>query len=529
MDILIDIIYKFIFTTEFAVIAGIIYFFYGDRTAKNINGFRYGQYPNTSSLNPVKVVDGRLWSTIGAIKYKLKKRTDKDFFIGYFRYTPKVIQNCKMPALFKKMNENTRIYIKRNDLKKTTLVWGGMGSGKSVFFLNILDQIDKYDNALVHDGGKLEMVSKLYNPIRDIIFNPYDDRATIHNLLDEDTSAQSHFFELLLKSKSGKEINFFSTGAAEYLGNISLLTNAQNFKHTKQKWHFFIEQIEQLVITVMDGEHKSEKDIISTLKQILAPLHLMNFRIQNGAKTFTINEFLDKNNAAKLFISYPPVLRPKVQNISSAFIALFTMVHLSRPDTTKKFHLYLIDELSSYLRMLNDTEILKDQLELLRSKGGMFVGGLQGDDEDDKYNQILDKTVNQKFYFRTDGVKTKDSLVKKVGKVKYLYRNETKNVNDTKNRAKSYNLADAEMNVIKEDDLKALGDKYEYIAVVGDMLYRGYTPLTHDELENVQRAKPFTEYRYRQQFENYLAKKYEIIQNKKSRKNGENKLASSLG
>jgi len=512
MEILINYLFVLLHTSAFIGIILILYVIYGDFKAKNINGYRYGKYPNTSSLNPQKIVDGKIWSRTSTIKYKLKKKNDKDFFIGYFRYTPKVIKRCNMPALFKKMNENIKIYIKPSDLKKTTLVWGGMGSGKTVFFLNLLDQIDKYDNALVHDGGKLEMVEKLYNPIRDIIFNPYDDRAVIHNLLDEDTAVQAYFFELLLKSKNGKEINFFSTGASEHLINISLLTNAQNFESTKEKWNFFISQIEELINRVMEGEHKSEKDIISTMKQVLVPLQLMNFRIQRGAKTFTINKFLDKNHAAKLFVSYPPALRPRVQNISSAFIALYTMVHLSRPDTKEKNYLYLIDELSSYLRMLNDTETLKDQLELLRSKGGMFIGGLQGDDEDDIYNQILDKTVNQKFYFRTDGLKTKESLVKKVGKVKYLYNSETKNANDIRNKTKSSTLSNAEANIINEDDFLALGDKHEYIAIIGDVLYRGYTPLTQDEKENNTRTKPFVEYKDRKKFENYLAHKYNEMQ-----------------
>jgi len=512
MELIINYLFELLQTPIFIVTLLILYVIYADTTAKNINGYRYGKYPNTSSLNPQKVVDGKIWSRTSTIKYKLKKRNNKDFFIGYFRYAPKVIKRCNMPTFFKKMNENIKIYIKPNDLKKTTLVWGGMGSGKTVFFLNLLDQIDKYDNALVHDGGKLEMVEKLYNPMRDIIFNPYDDRATIHNLLDKDTAIQSHFFDLLLKSKNGKEINFFSTGASEHLENISLLTNAQNFESTKEKWSFFISQIEELINRVMEGNHKSEKDIISTMKQVLVPLQLMNFRIQRGAKVFTINKFLDKNHAAKLFVSYPPALRPRVQNISSAFIALYTMVHLSRPDTKEKNHLYLIDELSSYLRMLNDTETLKDQLELLRSKGGMFVGGLQGDDEDDIYNQILDKTVNQKFYFRTDGLKTKESLVKKVGKVKYLYYSKTKNANDIRNKTKSSTLSNAEANIINEDDFLALGEKYEYIAIIGNLLYRGYTPLTQDEKEHNTRAKPFVGYKNREKFENYLAHKYNEIQ-----------------
>lgn len=251
MDALFEVISNLLVNPQFIMISGILYFIYRD-TSKNINGFRYIKYPFSSSINPLRVVDGKIWTSTSIIKSRLKKRSEQDFFIGNFRYSPKVLQKCHMPTLFKSFNEKTKIYIQRDKLKQTTLVWGGMGSGKTVFFLNLLDQIDKYDNALVHDGGKLEMVSKLYNPMRDIIFNPYDDRATIHNLLDEDTSIQLHFFELLLKSKSGKEINFFSTAASDHLRNISFSTNAKNFNSTKQKWAYFIDRIEALINNIMN-------------------------------------------------------------------------------------------------------------------------------------------------------------------------------------------------------------------------------------------------------------------------------------
>jgi len=58
----------------------------------------------------------------------------------------------------------------------------------------------------------------------------------------------------------------------------------------------------------------------------------------------------------------------------------------------------------------------------------------------------------------------------------------------------------------------ALGDKHEYIAIIGNVLYRGYTPLTQDEKENNTRAKPFVEYKDRKKFENYLAHKYNETQ-----------------
>lgn len=519
--------FDFIFTWYFLFFSLLVLAFYGDWT-KVKNGFRYKKYVNSSSLNPTDIIDGKEWTSTLKIKNNLRRRSEKDFFLGEFRYSPVVLENCKLPFWYKKFHEKTEVFITKTDLLKTTIIYGGMGSGKSIFFLNLLEHVDCYDNAIVHDGGKNELVSKLYNPFRDVILNPYDERATIHDILSEDTAVQTYFFKLLLKGKSGKEDNFFSSAASEHLENIALMTNARNFTNTQNKWSYFSNQIEKLIESAMNDKQKSELDVISTLKQILTPLFLMNYRIQRNDKTFTISEFLKKNHAAKLFVSYPPQFKTRIESVSSAFIAMFTMVHLSQPDTKKKLYLYAIDECSSYLRTLNDIDTVKDQLEKLRSKGGAFIGGFQGIDEDEKINAVFDKTVNQKFFFRTDGTKTKEYAVKSLGKCRYRVNKVNFDSKELLDQQKSYSTDTAEIDVLKQDDFKDLGDKYEHLAVIGDTLYRGYTPLTQNEKDGVLRAEPFIQYSQRGDFEDWLASRYETIQNKKFQKQKEDALADKM-
>lgn len=499
---------------EYLIPIGALVALYGDVFAKTKHGFRKTQYPASSSLNPVKVISGRTWTRHNTLAQKLHKCNNTDFYIGNVRFSPRVLEECKPPLFFRRQKENIKIYLTAVWLKQTLLVFGGMGSGKTVFFLNLLEQLENYENALVHDGGKLEMIAKLYNPLRDIIFNPYDHRAMIHDLLSEDTAIQSTFFDILLRSASGGGENnkFFSTGAKDHLSNIGLQINAKGLTDPKERWSFFMGKIDELISKTMRDTQKSEKDVVSTLKQIVQPLQLMNFRIQNDENVhlFTINEFLNKNHAAKLFVSYPPQLKSRMQGMSAAFIALYTAAHLSRPDTSKR-HLYMIDELSSYMRNLNDPETLKDQLELLRAKGGAFIGGLQGIDEDKKTMDILDKTVKSKFFFRTDGRATKDFLINNVQKVRFELLKESEN----HQRKKSFSTDTAEVYTVTEDDFDELGEKHEYIAQIGDYLFRGYTPLPMVEEDAEPRNIPFIEYDKRADFEDWLAERYETMQNQK--------------
>jgi len=516
-------LFEMLFFTPTGIISIIVLtLLFGDfRKVKN--GYRHSKYPITSNYNPVKLLDGKKWESFSNLKSKLGKIKNTDFFIGNFRFSTQVIKNSRMPFWWKKWAEKTKIFISQENMRKVTMVFGGMGSGKTVFFLSLLDQIENYENALVHDGDKGELLPKLYNPIRDVIFNNYDERAYIHDALNEDPLIAATFFKILLSAASGKDVSFFSTGAKDHLYNILLYTNAQNFEDKAEKWDFFMQEIETLIVNTLSDQQKSEKDIISTLKQTMKPLDLIYFRIKNGARTFVIDDFLNKNHAAKLFISYESKFQDELKPAASAFIQLFTLIHLSRPKTDKQY-LYLIDECSTYIRILNDEETLKSQLEKLRSKGVMFVAGFQGVEEEKKTAKMLDKTAVNKFWFRTDGNDTKDDLIKTGRQITYEYTKYSKSGKTT-----SSSIERQKEDFIKENDYDDLGNRFESIAKIGDIFTRLYTPITDDEKEKVERAKPFIEFTGRKEFEDGLGIKYNKLQNERWGLNKENAAAEDVG
>jgi hypothetical protein len=492
------------------------------------HGYRKTRYLTTSGLNPWKQIDGKKWTDTSILKNRHGDK--KGFFMGIFRFSTKALKNVSMPFWWKNYHQNTEIYLDPiKDMRMTTILYSGMGGGKSVWLINILDQTALYDNALVHDGGKLEMTAKFYNPMRDIILCPYDERATIVDILNHDPLIAAEFFNLLLRS-TNKESSFFTKGSTEHFIGILMKTNQKNFTDPKEKWAFFINALEELILTAITEKQKSEMDVIGTLKQQMTPFLLLNFRIQNdeNLKLFTVDEFLDSKNGAKLFISYPPKLKSQLKSFSAAFIHLYTLSLLSKPDTSTRTRLMVIDEMSTYLRIIEDPELLKDQLEQPRSKGGCFIGCLQGIDEDPKINGIIEKTCKQKLYFRTDGTATKESLIKSVGDINYEVSKESRSEGKT-----TISKGTEKSQLIKQDDFLDLGEKHEYIAQIGDSLFRGYTPLPRTELELIRLTKEghkkgtlgkdekavrtdgFIEYSKRKEFEDYLGDRYESFQGKK--------------
>lgn len=493
------------------------------------HGYRKIKYLSSSNFNPCKLLDGKKWTDTSILK---KRHGKKDgVFLGNFRFSSKALKSISMPYFWKKHHEKTEIYLDPiKDLRETTILYSGMGGGKSVFIINILEQVHLYDNALVHDGGKLELVAKFYNPLRgDIILNPTDERASIVDILAHDSNIAAEFFTLLLRDSS-KESNYFTKGSVEHFIGILNLTNAQTFENAKEKWNYFIEKLEDLIMSAIIEKQKSEMDVIGTLKQQMTPFLLLNYRIQNdeNLKLFTAAEFLDKTQGAKLFVSYPPVLKNQLKSFSSAFIHMYNLCLLSKDETKTKTRLMVIDEMSTYIRAINDPELLKDQLELPRSKGGCTIGALQGIDEDPKINDIINKTCKQKIYFRTDGQPTKKSLIEDVGNVTFESTKESES--GGKN---TYSRQTENHPLIKIDDFEDLGEKHEYIAQIGDSLYRGYTPLPRTEIFHDQKTKElqkagklksdekwtrnagYVEYSKYQEFKNYLGARYESFQTKK--------------
>jgi hypothetical protein len=513
-----------IFSIIILIIVVAYYYDYGQVK----HGYRKTRYLTSSGLNPYKQLNGKKWTDTAILK---NRHGDKNgVFIGEFRFSTKALKNVNMPFFWKNYHERTEIYLDPiKDLRMTTILYSGQGGGKSIYIINLLDQTAKYDNALVHDGGKLEMTEDYYNPMRDIILCPYDDRAHIIDILDHDPMITAQFFNLLMRS-ANKESNFFTKGSAEHFVNILRVTNAQEFTSRKEKWAFFINELEELIKSSLTEKQRSEGDIISTLKQPMTPFLLLNYRIQNdeNLKLFTADEFLDRKHGAKLFVSYPDKFADEMKSFSAAFIHLYTQSLLSKPNHSSMRRLLIVDEMSSYIRMINDPELLKDQLEKPRSRGAQFVGALQGIDEDPKINGIIEKTCKTKLYFRTDGQATKENLIKDVGEISYEVSKESRSEGKS-----TFSTGTQTEKLIKQDDFFDLGDKHEFIAQIGDSLFRGYTPLPRTELEIMRltkegrkngtlrederavRSTGFVEYSKRKAFDNYLAARYKDFQTTK--------------
>lgn len=497
---------------ELTIILIVIFVYFDYSRVKH--GYKASRYTNTSGFNPVKLLDGKRWSTTQEIKDKYGD--NKGVFIGYFRFSPKVKKEVKfMPTWFKKHHESTAIYFDPiKHLRETTMCYGGQGSGKSTGFINLLDQTQHYHNALIHDGGKNEMCSRYYNGMRDIIVNPFDDRCTIVDILDHDPLLATEYFNLLLKSTDSKT-SFFTKGSLEHFKNIVLMTNRKRFTCKKQKWSYFMKKIDELIVSILKETQKSETDIISTLKQQMEPFFLMNYRIQNDTPTVNLDEFLSSKQANKLFISYPDILKSMMQPYSASMVYLYIMVLLSKPDTKSFKRLLLIDEFSSFLRLIDFNEgLLKDILEKPRSKGGMVIGGFQGIEEKTPINSIIQKTCKQRFFYRTDGRDTKNDLVNSVGKINYELETITKS-----NNGNSISVGTKESNLIKEDDFFELGENHEFIAQLGDQLVRGYTPLPFTSKQAKQRCEGYIEYSKRQEFDDFMALRYENFQKLRIGKN----------
>ncbi|MDO8453805.1 MAG: hypothetical protein Q7S59_04480, partial [Sulfurimonas sp.] len=105
---------------------------------KQIDGFIFEKYADSSFSNPANVKAGYRWATTDKLNTFTRKR--KEVYIDNFRFDEEFTQKVKMPGFHKKSKEKTKVFFNAQDLVEGMLIIGKMKSGKSELYNSILSQ-----------------------------------------------------------------------------------------------------------------------------------------------------------------------------------------------------------------------------------------------------------------------------------------------------------------------------------------------------------------------------------------------------
>jgi hypothetical protein len=195
-------------------------------------------------------------------------------------------------------------------------------------------------------------------------------------------------------------------------------------------------------------------------------------------KSFVIKDFFAMKNQTRLILDNIPEHEKSLTPLFTAFTACMSQVHTSLPDSKTDFTLYALDEYLSMLSLMDDAS--KKRLHtLIRSKGGILMPAVQYIPKDDKkLQQLLTSSAYSWIYFSVIEEETINLLKNSIGDTEYSYQEENHSRDSRGKKSRSYSTKHEKNNLIFNELLNGLGDKFEHIVYLPNhkMLYKGYTP-----------------------------------------------------
>ncbi|MDD4505072.1 MAG: type IV secretion system DNA-binding domain-containing protein [Sulfurospirillaceae bacterium] len=366
---------------------------------------------------------GREWNYPYDVWVKLR---DKKFELNIFTYAISTIKKTKVKRYMRHfIARHVKGRVDPIDLTKQLIVFGSMGSGKTVFFWNLLLQKGLYNRALVLDakGDYRELVDN----IRVFTLNIFDKNAKIWDIFAEKNFHHivSVFVKNMVNQVSGGEPgknSFFVNSAAERLQKMFELTylkaHDQNLTGS-DCWKLLTSEIEAYETDVKSQKAtdvvKENSDVYNNLILALKSVKFWAWTASsaNAKKLFTINDFFSNKHT---YIMHQN--NKEMEGFYAGFLATVVHEHHRQPETTTDFTLYLLDE---YFQLQLDQESRTKIHTLLRSKGAQVVIGVQTVPK----KEILDiatSSVLAYIVFRSNGAVI-EFLQKELGKVELKIHN----------------------------------------------------------------------------------------------------------
>jgi len=454
--------------------------------AKNrqIDGFYFQKYADSSFANPINTISGYKWATIPKLKSFTAKRNE--IYIDNFRYDNDFTRKVKMPKFYKKMIEKTKIHFNADDMVEGLLICGKMKSGKSEIYNSILSQ-PWYDRAIIH-SIKISFEKWGYNK-NSIILNPYMEDSHIWDVMRESEGTIRTFFVNYLSSVLGNTDgkDFFSA-SAERIFNETMQTIKAHYvdEPSSKKWLLFIKAIKQILDESKKDSKKESKntnlneDVGGTMESIIEPLEIMAYEMQKKTKkTFIIADFFKMKNQAKLFLSNQTEYMEALDPLFSAFIASAARYHTTLPETKTDYTVYALDEYLNFADTI-DPKTRKILHTLIRGFGGVMLPGVQYLPVDNK-KLLLDLTSSAFawIFFSTIEDETKDLLINKT-EMEYSYKDayEHRAYLESDKKDRDHTKTRDKKPLLSKNILDGLGAKFEHITYIPthNLLYKGYTP-----------------------------------------------------
>ncbi len=305
---------------------------------------------------------------------------------------------CEAESLTDGWGMNIKVgdmYLPRESEQKHTLILGSTGTGKTVFFNQIIRQtIKRQEKVTVNEKSiiydiKGELLSKHFRPDSDIIFYPFDKRSSGWSFMNEIRTyadfdvVSSSLFE---PPKDSKDIYWYNAAkdifraGLFYLFSKSVSDNNRVDVRNNMIWDFFTLPVNEILDALKSGLPPREKGALKHIEnpdspQAASVLSVLQERISffkyiyDSFGDFSFRQFIKEKRNRNLYLL-------NIKQNDSVFRPLMTFVidimireTLSLPDiklaADRRIN-FFIDEFGSLSKMSS----IFDFLIMARAKGG---------------------------------------------------------------------------------------------------------------------------------------------------------------
>lgn len=366
------------------------------------------------------------WFVLRYFNKKGEEQTEDKFIRGTTIVKPKELSNIlkKQKKLSDLAIEKVR-FLKRNFEVQHVLLDGTTGTGKSVLLRCFLLWIRaRGDKAIIYDKG-CTFVGKMYDPQKDVLLNPFDDRSVYWDVwLDAKSPSDFENIASALIPQTGEGDPFWVLAARTIFSSTAYKMSLEPVEHRTTER--FLELMLTSELEDLSGYLKGSESsalvsdkaakIAISIKSILAAyikslrfLEGLEKKDENGheRRRFSITDWVqDDNQKGFLFFSSNASQHVSLRPLISAWLATASTAQLGLTPDPKRRIWVIMDEMPT----LHKLPELAETIAEVRKFGGCYVIGIQS------YAQLLKNygqntadeifdLLNTRFFFRSPSEK----------------------------------------------------------------------------------------------------------------------------
>jgi hypothetical protein len=378
--------------------------------------------------------------------------------VGFFNLNPRLLK-------WLSGRKYDLIRIPRKAEASGIAIIGATGSGKSALCFQLIAQILERGERLIVIDAALEFVERFFDPAKDIILNPGDQRTKAWDLASEiNNGSEARTIACSMVPTKKNEHPFFTEAAQRVLAELLKLRPSTQ---TLSKWLTYPAEIDRRIAgteaALMIDPHAGPQrvGVLATLAMFGEALRsLPNINGDHGAWS---SAAWAKDGTGSIFLTFPPMMREQIKPLIGTWLDLLILRLQREGAAPGKKTWIIVDEMPT----LGALPALIGALTENRKSGNPLVTCLQDKNQLDSIFGDISSTMLSmpatKVIFRTSEPNSAKWASQAIGNVEYEQLHETESTNPKQGHSRSEHIDVVTRPLVMPEELDGLPPLHGYL------------------------------------------------------------------